>query len=192
MKRLHKRIHRHWKRWPYKHTTLLVIAIALFIVFLDSAIMVAFFEWSTELGYIGAFIAGMLFVSLFTATPAVVVLFELAQGNDPWGVALWATAGSLVGDYIILNIFEDKFVDEFNLIMRKMGMNRTMRKLRTKRYRVFEGVLGFAVVASPLPDEIGLALLDISHLSKFRILVLCAIANFAGIAAIVAVAQYAL
>lgn len=191
MKKLHKHLHRHWKRWPYKHTTLLVIALAVFILFLDSAIMVAFFEWSTHLGYIGAFIGGMLLVSLFTATPGVVILFELGKTYDPWGIILWGTLGCLIGDYLILNIFEDKFVGEFNLIMRKLGLKRVMRTMRTKRYRLFEALIGFAIVASPIPDEIGLALLDISHMSKVKILLLCAVANAVGIAAIVGVAQYA-
>ena len=44
-----------------------------------------------------------------------------------------------------------------------------------------------AIVGSPIPDEVGITLMDLTHYSKFRILSLAFIANAFGIAAIVGV-----
>lgn len=185
-----KKLHKHWKRWPYKHTTLLIIAIVLFVAFVDSAIMAAFFEFNTELGYVGAFIAGILFVSLFTASPAVVILFELGQQHNIWWVTLWAALGTVVGDFLILRLFEDKFLKELTLITRKLGGKKLLRRVRSKRFRPLEVISGLVIVASPFPDELGLAILDVSHLGKVRILMLCFVANALGILAIVSTAHF--
>jgi len=183
---MRKRIKHAWRKWPFKHTTGLVITITLFILLLDSAIMTAFFEYIRELSYLGAFIAGILFVSLFTSAAAVVMLFELGQQYNLWLVTLIAGLGTFVGDYAILRYFEDKLVDEFNLILRKMGAGKLIARLRRKRMRGLLVVAGIGIIGSPLPDELGLGILDISHLHKAKILLICFAANLLGVLTIVA------
>src|SRR3990170_7508320 len=104
---IHHHVKKAWKAWPYKHMTLVALIITAFILLLDTAIMSAFFEFSRGVGYIGAFIAGMLSVSLFTAAAGVVILFELGQVLDPLALIGFATLGSVLADFIILRFFED-------------------------------------------------------------------------------------
>src|SRR5687767_11279074 len=73
-----------WQKWEYKHTTLVALSLVLFIMLLDTAIFAFFMEWVLELEYLGAFLIGLLFVSLFSTTPAVVLIVLLVgKGTDP-------------------------------------------------------------------------------------------------------------
>lgn len=182
---VHKKIKKAWKKWPLKHTTALVLCLAGFIILLDTALMAAFFEYMRSLGYIGALIGGVLFVSLFTAPAAMVMLFELGQQYYLPAVVGFATLGAVLGDYIILRFFETRLLHEFYYIMNKLGAKRTLRNMRRKKNRTLMGVAGFAVISSPLPDEIGVSMLGISHLSKIKIILLCTLADALGLAAVV-------
>lgn len=143
--------------------------------------MTAFFEYTNQLGYTGAFIAGILFVSVFTSAAAMVVLFELGQQYNVWWITLIAVLGTVIGDFLILRFFENSIVDEFNLLMKKIGMKRLAKKLRQKRMRGLLIVTGIGIIGSPLPDEIGIGILDISHLGTIKILAICLTANLVGV-----------
>ena len=54
-----------------------------------------------EVRFIGSFIAGIFFVSVFTAAPATVALGEIAQLNSVITVAILGGLGALIGDLII-------------------------------------------------------------------------------------------
>ena len=61
-------------------------------------------HWS-PMGYLGAFITGIFFVSTFTVVPASVVLFRLAESLHPIEVALLAGLGH-AGRLHYLQIYE--------------------------------------------------------------------------------------
>lgn len=179
--------HAWWRRFEYKHTTLLVFVLVAFVFLLDSALMTAFFEFVEELGHLGMMIAGALFVSVFTTAASVVMLYELGQQYNPWEVILFAAIGSTLGDFLILTLFENRIAHELMSLMRKAKLHKMIRLLKRKRLRPLFLILGVGIIGSPIPDEIGLTLMDLSHYSKAKILALCFFANAAGIAAIVGV-----
>ena len=57
-------------------------------------------------------------------------------------------------------------------------------------FRFMTPLLGVLIIASPLPDEIGLALLGFSRAKTFQILPIAFIMNFIGIYAIAVIAHY--
>lgn len=172
--------------------TTTAIIVALFIVMIDSAIMSAFFEYVTELGYFGALLAGIFFASILTTPAAVVMLFELGQRYNVVEVAFIAALGSILTDFLILNLFEDQLVKEFNILMKKIGAYSILRALRRKRMRGLLVIAGIGIIGSPLPDELGLGILDISHLPKYKIIAICFVANFVGTLTIVSAGFFAL
>lgn len=178
-------LHAWWRRFEYKHTTMLVVVLVAFVFLLDTALMTAFFEFVEEMGHFGMMIAGALFVSVFTTAASVVMLFELGQQYNPWEVILFAAIGSTIGDFLILSLFENKIAHELMSLMRKAKLHKLIRTLRRKRLRPLFLLVGACIIGSPIPDEIGLTLLDLSHYSKARILTICFLANAAGIATIV-------
>jgi len=181
-----------WETWPLKHTTLVAVVLVLFILVLDTAIVRAFFGFSTSLGLAGAFLAGMFYTSLFTAAPAVIMLVELSKTIDPIPLVLFASLGSVMGDLIILKIFQDNIYEEMKYLGKKLGIGIKVNKKRRKAINWIMSLCGIFVLGSPLPDEVGIAMLGMTQYSKFRILVVAFLANFVGIAFIVFAARAAI
>lgn len=173
-----------WQRWEYKHTTVLIVSLLAFVAILDTALAATVLDSIAGLGYIGAFIAGLLFVSLFTAAPSVVLLVTLAaSGLNPWLIALVAGLGSMTGDYIILRLVEDKLAYELKPIALRLGIPQAIKYLQGRAATTWlVRLLGAVIIASPLPDEIGIGLLGASRLGKLQFLGLCYVLNAAGIA----------
>jgi hypothetical protein len=101
---------------------------------------------------------------------------------NPVAVALIAGLGSMVGDYLILRLFEDKVAYELKPIAFKFGIPQTISYLQGKKSTLgLVRVVGALIIASPLPDEIGIGLLGIGKLSKPLFLLICYLLNTAGI-----------
>ena len=178
-----------YKNWHYKNTTLLTISLVLFFYFADSPIIKNFVVSIGELGYLGAFVTGIFFVSTFTVAPAAVVIFHFANTLNPWEVALLAGAGSVLGDYIIFRFLRDKIFEELAPIFNQFGGRYLRKILRTPYFAWLAPVLGALIIASPFPDEIGIGLLGFSRLKNWQFLFVSFILNFAGIFAIVSLSK---
>lgn len=179
-----KRFSRRQSGFAYKHTVGAILAISVFVLLLDTAIVQTLLNDITDLGYMGMFLSGVLFVSFFTAAPAVVLLLAFAQNNNPLIVAAVAGSGAMVGDFIILKFAEDKIAHELKPIAKKMKLISFINLLHKKRYKSVTATLGAIIVASPLPDEAGVALLGLAHLSTFQLMGVTLILNCAGILAL--------
>jgi hypothetical protein len=97
-----------WRYWPYKNTLLLILSLVLFLILTKIPEVNAGFKHLGQLGYLGAFITGVLFVSTFTVAPAGLVLYHLAERLHPLEVALLAGAGAMLGDYLIFRFVKDR------------------------------------------------------------------------------------
>src|SRR3990167_8484753 len=71
-----------------------------------------------EMRFIGSFIAGILFVSVFTAAPATVALGEIAQSNSVIMVAVIGGMGALIGDLIIFRFVKDRVSQHFDYLIK--------------------------------------------------------------------------
>jgi hypothetical protein len=137
---------------------------------------------------IGGFIAGIGFTSTFTTAPATVVLGELARYNHPLLVAVIGGAGALIGDLIIFRFFRDRIAADFGaLIGTSTGRLRTLAA--SPIIRLTLPLLGALIVASPLPDELGLALLGLARLRTAAFIPLSFLLNTAGILVIGIIAR---
>lgn len=141
------------------------------------------------LGYLGAFIAGLLFVSTFTVTPAAFVLFNLADHLNPLLVALIAGTGAMLGDYLIFKYMRDKVFDELGGLFNRWRGHQFRRLFKTPFFAWMMPVIGAALIASPLPDEIGISMLGLSKLKKWQFLLLTFLLNSLGIFFVVLLAR---
>lgn len=176
---LHK-LNTWWLAYEYKHTTLAVLAILLFVLLANSAALVALFGFLGNLGYMSGFIAGVFSVSFFTAVPALVLLIELAQTLNPFLLALAVGLGSVFGDWIILKFYEEKIFTELKPLLKKARLHRLQVILRRRSTSWILLLIGTFIISSPLPDEVGLMLLGISHFKQWAILIICFMLNFIG------------
>lgn len=132
-------------------------------------------------GYIGAFITGILFVSVFTVAPASVVLFFLAETLNPLLVAVFAGAGAVVGDYLIFRFLRDRVFDELKPLFLNNGGNLLVKLFKTPYFAWFLPLFGAFIIASPFPDEVGIGLLGASKLKNWQFLLLTFLLNTVGI-----------
>lgn len=180
----HSYLAKWWRRYEYKHTSLAISAIILFVLLLDTALIQSVLAYIQHLELLGIFIAGVLFVSFFTAAPAVVLLLQFLDFYDPFTIALIAGGGAAIGDLIIFTIMEDKIGYELKPLAKKLRLMKFINSLHKKKARLRTVLVGAFIIASPLPDEAGIALLGLSHISAASLLFVTYILNAAGILAV--------
>lgn len=185
------RLNRRWLAYEYKHTTAAVVSVLLFVLLFDTAFMSSVFLYLNSLDYLGGLIAGALSASFITAAPALVLIVGLAQNLDPLALALIVGLGSAIGDMVLLLFFEERIFQELAPLGRRLKLKRLVRRSAGKRKRMSAPLLlaGAAVIMTPLPDEVGLGLLGISHFPKTFIFVLCLALNTLGAALLITAAR---
>ena len=144
--------------------------------------------------YFLIFIAGFLFSYGFTAPFAVGFFICLAPQLNIFVAAPLAGVGAALADYFIFRFIRFYFVDEFKelklsfMFQRISGLFENQFGNRLKKY-FFWVIAGF-IIASPLPDEIGVSLLSgLTNINQkiFSIVSLCL--NSLGILFILALAK---
>lgn len=179
-----------WRRWRYKNTTWLIVSLAVFVWLLGYPAVEQFLQSFSALGYLGAFLAGILFVSVFTVAPAAVILFYVAEGAHPWLVAMFAGLGAMLGDYLIFRFLRDRVFEELSPLWHRSRLGDFISRLfRTPYFAWLVPLLGLIVIASPFPDEVGIGLLGASKIKTWQFFLLTFLLNVAGILAVVLIGQ---
>ena len=138
---------------------------------------------STEgVGIWGAFVAGMFFTSIFTTTPAMVTLGSIALTQSIFSTAFFGAVGSVLGDLIIFQFVRDRFSNHVSEIMMHRSIWRRFHLLFKRRFfRWITFFVGGFILASPLPDELGIAVLGFSKMRAKYFVLLSFVFNFLGI-----------
>lgn len=178
-----------YKAWKYKNTTLLIISLLVFFYFIDSPTVKQFINGLGTLGYLGAFVTGIFFVSTFTVAPASVVLFNLADHLNPLEVAILAGLGAVIGDYLIFRFFKDRVFSELKPLFDRLTGSRISELLHTPYFAWLLPVIGATIIASPLPDELGVGILGIAKMKPWKFIILSFFLNAIGIFGIVTLAR---
>lgn len=158
---------------------IVVLSIFVAVLLAQTGALQTILTATRELELIGSFIAGIFFTSIFTTAPAVVVLGQIAQANSPLLVAVFGGLGALLGDFIIFRFVKDRLSED---ILTLIGERRRIRAIFRRRFfRYLTMFLGALIIASPLPDELGLALLGFSKIRMSLFIPFSFLANAAGI-----------
>lgn len=134
-----------------------------------------------KFGYLGAFIAGILFVSTFTVSTGIVILFVLAEKLSPVEIGIIAGLGAVIGDITIFSFVKDSLLNEISPIYKRIGGDHLTKVLHTKYFGWTLPVVGAILIASPLPDEIGVSLMGISKMKKYKFMLISFVLNAIGI-----------
>lgn len=171
-----------WKAFKYKNLTFLIISIAVAYYLSQYEPFHNFLLNLGNYGYIGAFIAGILFVSTFTVATGAVILLVLAEKLSPLEIGLIAGLGAVFGDFVIFKFIKDNLVDEVREIYNRIdGEHHLIRLLHTKYFGWSLPVIGAIIIASPFPDEIGVSLMGISKMKTYQFLIISFVLNAIGI-----------
>lgn len=183
-----KYIFERYRSWPYSNTGILILSLVLLYVFADYPFIKNFISSIGALGYLGAFITGIFFVSIFTVAPASVILFDLANTLNPILVAILAGFGTVLGDYIIFSFLRDKLFNELKPLFYKFGGTLLKKLFLTPYFSWLIPIFGAVIIASPLPDEIGITMLGLSKVKIWQFLLITFLLNSAGIFILVTIA----
>ena len=127
----------------------------------------------------------MLFVSTFTAATGALVLLILAEKLSPLELGLIAGLGATITDFMIFHFIKDGLMGEIEDLYTYYGHSKLHHLVHTlKSMRWMFPLLGAIIIASPLPDELGIGLMGISKIGKYKFLFLSFVLNSIGIMAI--------
>lgn len=116
-------------------------------------------------GYISIFLAGLLFSTAFTTPFAIGMFVELSPHVNPTIAAPIGAVGAMLADLCIFTWTRLSLHEEFHRLWRLPLPRRigwyfhNHRLLRTLRPYILWSLAGF-IIASPLPDELGVTLLS--------------------------------
>ena len=160
---------------------LVIFSVLVAIILAKTGALKDLITSTQEMRFIGSFIAGIFFVSVFTAAPATVALGEIAQSNSVIVVAILGGLGALIGDLIIFRFVEDRVSEHFSYLIKVSKTERIVSIFKLKLFRWIIPFVGALVIASPLPDEIGVAMLGLSKMKNSYFILLSFLLNSAGI-----------
>lgn len=172
-----------WHKYRYKNLTILalslIVAILLFKNSYFRSILLSLGSW----GYLGSFIAGIMFVSTFTVSFGTVILLILANNHlSPIEIGIFAGVGAVVGDILIFQAIRNHdFIDELRHVFEFLGGDKITHLLNTKYFSWSLPVIGAIIIASPLPDEVGVSMMGISKMKTYQFVLLSFILNSIGI-----------
>lgn len=166
----------------HKHINLFLLAASAVVAYMLSQ-YVPFQQFLLQLGaygYVGAVLAGFLFSCSFTVTIGAVILAILAQKLPPWQIGLLAGVGGMTADLTIFHIIRDDIMEDLAPVYKKLGGSHLTKILHTKYFRWTLPVIGALIIMSPLPDELGVSLMDIAGMRASRFLLLSYVLNTSG------------
>lgn len=178
-----------WKHWRYKNTILLIVSLFAIFLLSKTPALDEFIRSIGDLGYVGAFITGIFFVSTFTVIPASIVLFHLAEYLHPAEVAILAGLGAMLGDYILYRFLKDRLFDELRPVFKKFGHPYLSLLFKSPYFAWLLPIFGAFIIASPLPDEVGVGMLGVSKIKQWQFFALAFVLNAVGIFLIVGASQ---
>jgi len=171
-----------WHRYHYKNITYVLISFVFALLLLQNQTFRDLLIHLGNFGYIGAFIGGLLFVSTFTVSIGVVILSILTSSLNSIELGIFASIGAVAGDLIIFKFIRSKgLIDEIKHFFKYFGGEKLSHIIHTKYFGWLLPVVGAIIIASPLPDELGVGLMGISKLKVYQFVILSYILNSIGI-----------
>lgn len=171
----------------YKNIILIIIGISLAIFLAQNQSFNQFLTHLGKFGYISAFFAGMLFASTFTIAAGGVILLTLAKTLSPLELTIIAGLGGVTFDFLVFKFVKDKVNAEVTPVFEKFLHRHHFRKiLHTKYFGWTLPVIGVFIIASPLPDELGVSLLGLSRMNPFYFLAVSLTSHLIGMGTIIA------
>jgi hypothetical protein len=159
----------------------IVFSIIFAVVIQKTGLVDNLIEWLGNLKYLGIFLAGMLFTSIFTTATSIVILINLAETVNPLVLGLIGGMGAVLGDYILFRFMRDTILDDVKYLASFARENRFSTIFKTRLFRFFLPFLGAVILASPFPDELAITLFSMSKINSRLFLGISYIFNSAGI-----------
>jgi len=131
-----------------------------------------------------SFIAGIFFTSGMTIPAATTMLVALSRTQTIYLVAFFGALGALIGDFLIFRFIKDRIALYILEIVKHIRFKLPSLPLPKWAIKILLPIGGVLILASPLPDEIGLLLMGLTKTKSVYLFPLIFIVKFLGIMAI--------
>ena len=169
---------------------IVTFSVLMALILVKTDVLVSILTKSSQLEMIGSFISGLFFTSVFTTAPAIVTLGEIAQVYSIFWTAVFGALGALIGDLIIFRFVKDRLSKHIiGLLKHGTGTKRIKVLLKMRTFRWITFFVGCLIIASPLPDELGVGLMGFSKTKTSFFAPMSFIFNFIGIVIVGLVAR---
>lgn len=170
----------------------------LFLLGLSIAFLITKIPWVNStflhlgrLKYLGAFFGGLLFISTFTLPIGMIILLTLVKTLSPILLILIAGVGAVLGDLIIFKFVKQGISEEiepvYEEVEKLVGRGHIRKIIHTKYFAWTLPVVGTLILASPLPDELGVSLMGLSDMSTAKFLAISWFSHTLGVLFIIGV-----
>ncbi len=165
-------------------------SIAFAYVLVRSGVFTGFLPVTQGLQLIWAFVAGIFFTSMVTAAAASVALAELGlQAPQTLPIALVGAFGAVCGDMLLFLFIRDTLAQDLKAVIKPKKYKKLVSYFHGGFFRFLSPVIGGLIIASPLPDEAGLALMGMTKVRSYYVIPLSFAMNVLGIWGIISVAK---
>lgn len=165
----------------FRDIVMIAIGIIIAVVFVKTGLLNFFVTTFDGYYIISSFIAGIFFTSAFTIAPSSIALITIAQSSPIGGVVFWGGLGAVVGDLILFFFIRDRFAEDLMKTIRPSTIKHIFHSLHFGFLKWLSPVLGALIIASPLPDEIGISLLGMSKVKTSVLIPISFAMNMLGI-----------
>ena len=169
---------------------IIVVSVSIAATLIRTGFLAAILASTQGFQFIGSFIAGLFFTSVFTTAPAIVTFGEIARVSAILPMALFGAMGAVVGDLIIFRFIRDKFSEHLLELVQHRHIGKRVHTLfKLRLFRWLSLFVGGLIIAAPRPDELGCSLFGFSKLKTSWFIPLSFTFNFIGIVLIGLVAR---
>lgn len=141
--------------------------------------------WLWHNTFISSFITGIFFTSVFTLAPASIVLAHLSTTTSVNEVVVLGALGAVVGDLVLFFFVKDRFTRDLLNSLKPSFIKRILKSLHLGFLKYIAPIFGALLIASPLPDELGLMLLGMSRTRTAVLIPISFVMNMVGIYSII-------
>src|SRR3989338_3554567 len=117
-------------------------------------------DFLISLGYFGTFFAGMMYSYGFTAAPATAIFLLLGAHQNIFLAGVIGGLGALIGDLFIFSFVRHSLHDEVSMLLKNRFFSYLIKNTPGFFKKYLLAVIAGLIIASPLPDEIGVILLS--------------------------------
>lgn len=135
-----------------------------------------------------SFVAGVLFTSMFTIAPASIAFAEIGNPSNILAISLAGALGAVCGDMLLFLFIRDTVVEDLKTVLKASSYKKFVAHFHGGFLRWISPIIGAFLIASPFPDELGLALMGFARIRSAYMIPLTFIMNFVGIWTVITVA----
>lgn len=97
----------------YTDAAIITGSVLLAVLLVQTGVIHTLVHGVRDLAYVGSFVAGLFFTSLFTIAPSIATIGVLAQEQAPLSVAVFGGLGAMCGDLILYLFVRDRVSEDF-------------------------------------------------------------------------------